>query len=274
MPGAFTLHGDYSNNPYYPDVTVCDDYLKPSPKYFNFAKSYNGSNNPYVPQMCYDHEKDFLSEIKQKYQDNVQKGESNTKIQDQCTFTGLAKSLMSTSLRINFDSYRLFPPEVETPLPPDYVSPITPRALPFTDHDTLTNNDTDVNSRSINDIVNQNQTNNNINNNNLSPPINDLNLNEKPLKRFLAWNWESLGCFGTLCTKPFAGESHVSLLLQSRINQMKNKTFHVEIVSMETFINDLKYLTGKINKILFEIVLLILNNIVIFHFSWHSIGYF
>ncbi|XP_037880260.1 uncharacterized protein LOC119631811 [Glossina fuscipes] len=82
----------------------------------------------------------------------------------------------------------------------------------------------------------------------------ERDLREKPqeLKRVFSWNWEALGCFGVVCSKPFAGEANVTLLLQSYINQQERKEFKARILTMSQFLKDLKSLTVGIQSDTFQ----------------------
>lgn len=226
IPSAFTLHGEYSSNPCYPDVTVCDDYLQPTPKFFSSVRNSDSPVNPYVPACYYNGAKSLLEQINEKYLENGKEANSN---QIQCAFTGLAKDLMINSLHINLDTYRLFQPDPDTTsLSTDYAwTPVTPRALPSILTQSEHYDDLSTNRNAISSVIR-----------NVSELFVDHN-------HTMAWSWESLGCVGTMAMKPFAGESHVSLLLQSYINEVKKTPFSMKIVNMKAFINDLKYLSGK-----------------------------
>lgn len=230
-------------------MQICDDYLQPQPKCFSLMKAGGHANwqNPYVPRICQTGERDLLQEMQLQYLvKNPQMEERDT---NQCTFTGLTRSLMPNR-SLSSDTTT---PTITT-LSTDYLSVCLSNRIPHTLPSSTTSFSSstsiggppdgqlclDMATRQIDNVT----TTNNVT---VIPKIKD-----ESEKKILAWNWESLGCSGTWLPKPFAGETQASLMLKSCINETRNQPFPVKIVKLEMFINDLKYLTGNFRMNLIE----------------------
>lgn len=207
VPGPFTLHADYKDNRHYPTFNNYD-IMNPTPKYFKSTKPLKSKDNPYLPKFVFEGETNQLVAIENKFSSKT--AERNP--EQECTFTGMTKRLLGTSMRININDIRLFPETLK--------QPAKTQKLPSTSA-----------QKSLVSLT-------------ASKKQEEYYINEA--KKVFSWNWEGLGCFGITCAKPFAGESSISLLLQSHINQEKKKPFEAKILKLHDFLNDLKSLTGKI----------------------------
>ncbi|KAM7350764.1 gamma-tubulin complex component 6 [Cochliomyia hominivorax] len=213
VPGPFTLHANYKDNRHYPKFNDYD-IMNPTPKFFKSITPLKSHDNPYLPKFLFEGETNHLKLIENKFSPITT---TNTKgEEDECTFTGMTKRLLGSSMRININALRLFPESYKTTKPFKLTS-LSPRKS-LVPTKSYANKEEDIKTET---------------------------------KKVFSWNWEGLGCFGITCSKPFAGEaniSNISLLLQSQINQSKNKTFEANILKLEDFIKDLKSLTVGIQS--------------------------
>lgn len=206
VPGPFTLHANYEGNRHYPTFNNYD-IMNPAPKYFKCTKPLKSTDNPYLPKFLFEGEKNQLLAIENKFSpQSIEKD-----YDDEFTFTGLTKRLLGASMRININALRLFPEA--------FKQSATAFKIP---------------TASLRKSLVGNQT--------IDTKMQKTMINET--KKVFSWNWESLGCFGITCTKPFAGEANVTLHLQSHINGARKKIFEAKILKQADFLKDLKSLTG------------------------------
>lgn len=233
VPGPFTLHANYENNRHYPTFNSYD-IMNPTPKFFKCTKPLKSADNPYLPKFLFDGEKNQLLAIENKFSPpRIEKD-----FEEEFTFTGLTKRLLGSSMRININAFRLFPEIFKQPTAAPNKTPVSLRKSLV------------INQQSV-DAKPQKAINNEV-------------------KKVFSWNWESLGCFGITCTKPFAGEANVTLHLKSYLNEMQKKNFEAKILKQEDFLKDLKSLTGIITKIFLKSFIHVFQYFI---FSWHTIGY-
>lgn len=214
VPGPFTLHANYKDNRHYPTFNDYD-IMNPTPKYFKSTTPLKSTDNPYLPKFLFEGETNQLKAIENKYSSNT----NQTELNDECTFTGMTKRLLGASMRININAFRLFPETFKPTTKTFKLNSSSPRKSLVVTTKPNTNKE-------------------------------DSYISE--VKKVFSWNWEGLGCFGITCSKPFAGEANISLLLQSHINQTKKKPFEANILKLEDFLNDLKSLTGNKTKTNFQ----------------------
>ncbi|XP_046801977.1 uncharacterized protein LOC111686170 [Lucilia cuprina] len=211
VPGPFTLHANYKDNRHYPTFNDYD-IMSPTPKYFKSTKPLKSTDNPYLPKFLFEGETNQLMAIENKYSFATARIERD--LQDECTFTGMTKRLLGASMRININALRLFPETFKQPLKTFKLTSTSPRKTLLA---------TKIDAKKEENSM-------------------------KEAKKVFSWNWEGLGCFGITCTKPFAGEASISLLLQSHINRENKKPFEAKILKMQDFLNDLKSLTVGIQS--------------------------
>ncbi|XP_073830310.1 gamma-tubulin complex component 6 isoform X2 [Musca autumnalis] len=184
------------------------DLMNPKPRFFKGIQELKSNDNPYLPHFIFGGEKDQLAVIQDKFSPKQSKWDDST---SEITFTGMTKRLIGSSMRINTSALRLFPESINQPV----VNRLKTKKP--TQRPTLGN-------------------------------INHDNSNKANKQKLFSWNWEGLGCFGITCSKPFAGDASVTLLLQSYINETKNQLFIAKVLNEKNFIADLKLLTVGIQS--------------------------
>ncbi|XP_065363723.1 gamma-tubulin complex component 6 isoform X2 [Calliphora vicina] len=209
VPGPFTLHANYKDNRHYPTFNDYD-IMNPTPKYFKSTTPLKTTDNPYLPKFLFEGETNQLMAIENKFASKPIERD----FEEDCTFTGMTKRLLGASMRININALRLFPETFKQPIKSFKLASLSPRKSVVA---------TTAATKKEDNYINE-------------------------AKKVFSWNWEGLGCFGITCSKPFAGEASISLLMQSHINQAKRKPFEAKILKLQDFLSDLKTLTVGIQS--------------------------
>ncbi|XP_075155215.1 gamma-tubulin complex component 6 [Haematobia irritans] len=213
VPGPFTLHADYKNSKHYPMINGRDNnIMQPVPKYFKGVTHLKSTDNPFLPKFIFEGEKDQLLAIDYKFPQMPSHNVDET----ECSFTGMTKRLLGSSLRINLNSLRLFPESLKL----QQTKSLT-MLVPKIEEGRGTNKENEFSS-------------------------------DSQMKKIFSWNWEGLGCFGISCTKPFAGDTNASLLLKCHIDRTNKKPFESKILKEKDFITDLKSLIVGIQSNTFK----------------------
>lgn len=110
VPGPFSLHANYKNNPHYPTFNDYD-LMNPKPKFFKSIQPLKSLDNPYLPKFLFEGEKDQLQAIDNKFAIVSSKNTANL----ECTFTGMTQRLLGNEMRINTNSLCLFPEVIKQP---------------------------------------------------------------------------------------------------------------------------------------------------------------